>query len=96
MGGEPRVVAPAGQCDCLAWVREPRRTLDGSQPDKTLETGPMTDRTEYEYERPQLEVFGNLRDLTLVGGTNPGPDTFPGESPHETGSVCPPNGMFCD
>ena len=56
----------------------------------------MTDRTEYEYERPQLEVFGNLRDLTLVGGTNPGPDTFPGESPHETGSVCPPNGMFCD
>ena len=47
------------------------------------------------YEKPTLEVLGRLEDLTQVGNTNPGPDTFPGAAEHhDGGSICP-QPKFC-
>jgi hypothetical protein len=48
------------------------------------------------YEKPTLEVLGRLEDLTQVGLTKPGPDTFPGRSDeqHDGGSICP-QPSFC-
>lgn len=45
------------------------------------------------YSTPRIETFGTVAELTAVGATNPGPDTFPGNSPHDSGSVCPPSGV---
>jgi hypothetical protein len=42
------------------------------------------------YVAPQLEEYGTVADLTQVGLTNPGPDTFPGDEPgRDGGSICP-------
>ena len=47
------------------------------------------------YEKPSLEMLGRVEDLTQVGLTNPGPDTFPGGAHHDGGSICPSSGKFC-
>ena len=53
-----------------------------------------TQGTRRRYEKPNLEVLGRVEDLTQVGLTKPGPDTFPGAAKHEHGSVCP-TPAFC-
>lgn len=49
------------------------------------------------YRKPELEELGPVADLTQVGETFEGDDTYPSErNPNEDGSVCPsPDEKFC-
>ena len=38
------------------------------------------------YSAPQIKRWGTVADLTHIGLTNPGNDTWPGKAPHEPGS----------
>ena len=44
------------------------------------------------YQRPELEEFGTVADMTQVGQTNPGDDVLPGGSKgKDGGSILPPS-----
>lgn len=43
-----------------------------------------------EFQPPSFERWGTVHNLTAVGNTEDGEDTFPGASKNETGSNCTP------
>ena len=52
-----------------------------------MESAKRTSNKKRPYTSPQMTRWGTVVDLTRLGLTNPGHDSYIGNSPHENGSI---------